>query len=89
VVIVIAPNAINVHSDARSLCEAVQAVWDHFAAKVAEFLAAQVELGDAVGAVGKVDDGAREGFVERAVGGAEAGKACGCVERGFEGLFWK
>jgi hypothetical protein len=86
VVVVVAVQTVDVHCDTGSLREAVQAVGDHLAGKVADFLAAETEVADAVGAVGEVYDGAREGFVERAVGGAEAGEACGCVEGGFEGL---
>lgn len=89
VVVVVAAEAVHVHRDAGALRETVQAVGDHLAAQVADLLAAQVQLADAVGAVGEVDDGARERFVERAVGGAEAGKACGGVEGGFEGLDWR
>ena len=73
-------------ADAGAVREAVQAVRDHLAAEVADLLAAQAQLGDAEGAVREVDDGAREGFVERAVGGSEAREAgCG-VEGGFESL---
>lgn len=85
-VVVVAAKAVHVHRDAGALRKAVQAVRDHLAAQVADLLAAQVQLADAVGAVREVDDGAREGFVERAVGGAEAGEAGGGVQGGFEGL---
>jgi hypothetical protein len=86
VVVVVAAQAVDVHGDAGALREAVQAVRDHLAAEVADLLAAQAQLGDAEGPVGEVDDGAREGFVQRAVGGSEACEA-GCrVEGGFEGL---
>ena len=86
VVVVVAADAVDVHRDARALREAVQAVRDHLAAQVADLLAAQVQLADAVGPVREVDDRARQGFVQRAVGGAEAGEAGCCVEGGFEGL---
>jgi hypothetical protein len=86
VVVVVAVQAVDVHGDARALSEAVQAVRDHLAAEVADFFAAQAQVADAVGAVREVDDGAREGFVQRAVGGSEACEArCG-GEGGFEGL---
>ena len=85
-VVVVAVQAVDVHGDARALREAVQAVRDHLAAEVADFFAAQAQVADAVGAVREVDDGAREGFVQRAVGGSEACEArCG-GEGGFEGL---
>lgn len=86
-VVVVAVQAVHVHCDAGSLRKAVQAVRDHLAAQVADLLAAQAEVANAVGAVGEVDDGARERFVERAVGGAEAREAGGGVQGGFEGLF--
>ena len=86
VVVVVAVQAVHVHGDTRALREAVQAVRDHLAGKVADLLAAQAQVADAVGAVGEVDYGAREGFIEGAVGGAEAGEAGGGVEGGFEGL---
>lgn len=86
VVVIVAVQAVDVHRHARALRKTVQAVRDHLARKVADLFAAQAEVADAVGAVGQVYYGAREGFVERAVGGAEAGEASGCVEGGFEGL---
>jgi len=47
-----------VHRHTRALREAVQAVWNHLAAKIADLLAAQTEVADAVGAVGEVYYGA-------------------------------
>lgn len=44
-----------------------------------------MQIGDEEGPVRKVDDGAREGFVEGGVGAAEAGEAGRCGEGGFEG----
>jgi len=87
VVVVVAVQAVHVHCHASALREAVQAVRDHLAAQVADLLAAQAQVADAVGAIGEVDYRAREGFVEGAVGGAEAGEAGSGVEGGFEGLF--
>jgi hypothetical protein len=51
------------HGDAGAYGETGQAVRDHLAAEVADFLAAQAELADAERAVREVDDGARERFV--------------------------
>jgi hypothetical protein len=62
-VVVVAVQAVHVHGDAGAYGETGQAVRDHFAAEVADFFAAQVELADTVWAVREVDDGAREGFV--------------------------
>ena len=81
VVVVVAVQAVHVHGDAGALREAVQAVRNHLAGQVADLLAAQAEVTDAVGAVGEVYYGAREGFVEGAVGGAEACEA-GCGVKG-------
>jgi hypothetical protein len=50
--------AVHMHGDAGAYGETGQAVRDHFAAEVADFLAAQAELADAVWAVREVDDGA-------------------------------
>lgn len=58
VVVVVAAQAVDVHRDAGALREAVQAVGDHLAAEVADFLAAQAQLGNAERTVGEVDDGA-------------------------------
>lgn len=74
-VVVLAPEAVDVQSDASALCEALQAVRNHLAAKVANFLALESQLNDTVGTVGQIDDGAAEGLVERGVGVAEAGEA--------------
>lgn len=78
---------IHVQRDARIERKALQAVGDHLGAQVADLLSleAGVEVGDEVGAVGEIDDGAGEGLVEGAVGGAEAGEAGGGGEGGFEG----
>jgi len=86
VVVVVAAQTVNVHGDAGALCEAVQAVGNHLTAEVANLLATEAQLADAVRTVGEVDDGARKGFVQWAVGGPEAREAGGGVEGGLEGL---
>lgn len=65
---------IHMQRDGGILGETSKTVPDHLGAQVAHFLAreARVHVGGEVGAVGEVDDGAGEGFVERGVGGAEA-----------------
>lgn len=68
--------------DTGTLGETLHAVGDHLGAELAEELALQAKVDDAVGAVGEVDDGAGEGLVERSVGIAEAGK----TGRSTEGL---
>lgn len=80
VVVVLAAQAVDVQGDSRTLREALQAVGDHLAAKVANLLAFEAEVDDAVGAVGEVDDGAGEGLVERGVGIAEARQTGHAVE---------
>ena len=84
-VIVLPAQHIHVQRHARGLAPALQAVVDHLRAQGADFLAAEAELADEEGPVREVDDRAREGFVQRGVGGAEARKPCPCAQRGGEG----
>jgi hypothetical protein len=58
-------------------------VGDHLAAQVANLLALEAELNDAVGSVRDIDHRPAQGFVERCVGGSEAGDASRC-SKGFE-----
>jgi hypothetical protein len=55
VVIVEATETVDMHSDAGALCEALQAVRNHFAAKVTNLLALEAKLNDAVGSVGQIN----------------------------------
>lgn len=73
--VVITANAVHMHRHARRLRKALQAVRHHLGAQLAQPLALEPEVDDAVGPVGEVDDGAREGFVEGCVGVAEAREA--------------
>lgn len=82
VVVVIAPQAVDVQGDAGGLGKALQTVGDHFAAELAEVLALEAQVDNGVGSVGEIDDGAGEGLVQRGVGIAEAGDA----GEGTEGL---
>lgn len=75
VVVVVAPQAVDVQGDTGGLGKALQAVGDHLAAELAEVLALEAQVDDGVRAVGEIDDGAGEGLVERGVGIAEAGDA--------------
>lgn len=86
VVVVLAPDAVDVEGDAGALGKGLHAVGDHFAAEVADALAAEAEVDDGVRAVGEVDDGAGEGLVEGGVGVAEAGEADGGAEGLVEGV---
>jgi hypothetical protein len=85
--IILALQHIHMQRDPRIERKALQAMADHLCAQVADLLALEtrVQVRDEVGAVGQVDDGARERLVERAVGAAEAGEAGAGRERGFEG----
>lgn len=80
VVVVEAVQAVDVERDVGGLGEALEAVRHHLAAQLAEELALEAEVDDGVGAVRKIDDGAREGLVERRVGVSEAGDADGRAE---------
>lgn len=88
-VVVLAAQAVDVKCNPRTLCEALQAVRDHLAAEIADLLALQAEIYDAVGPVRKVDDSATEGFVKRGIGVAESREPSHGVEggakRGAEG----
>ncbi|KAH6611547.1 hypothetical protein Trco_001567 [Trichoderma cornu-damae] len=75
VVVVVAPQAVDVQGDAGGLGEALQAVGDHLCAELAEELAPEAQVDDGVGPVGEVDDGSREGLVQGRIGIAEAGDA--------------
>lgn len=79
-VVVVAADAVDVHSDARGLSKALQAVRHHLRAQLAEPLALEAKVDDAVRPVREVDDGAGERLVERCVGVAEAGETGGCAE---------
>lgn len=85
-VVIVPPEAVYVQGDAPGLGEALEAVGDHLAAQVANLLALQAQVDDREGPVGQVDDGARQGLVERAVGVAEARETRRGAERGGEGV---
>jgi hypothetical protein len=61
-------------------------VRDHLGAEVADLLALQSEVDDAVRPVRQVDYGAAERLVERRVGVSEAGQAGGRAEGAREGV---
>lgn len=85
--IILSPQHIHMQRNPRILRKRPQTVRDHFRRQVTDFFALEtfVQVGNEEGAVGKVDDGAREGFIKGGVGAAEAGKARRCGEGGFEG----
>lgn len=75
VVVVVTAQAVDMQGDASGLSKALQAMGDHLAAELAQHLALEAQVDNGVGAVGQIDDGAREGLVQRGVGVAEAGDA--------------
>lgn len=85
-VVVVTSNDIDVHGDAGALRETLQTVGQHFGAKITNLLATQLQVADAEGTVGQVDDCAGEGFVKRSVCVAEASETGGRLEGGLEGL---
>ena len=86
VVVIVAPQTVHVQRDAGGLGEALQAVRDHLGAEVADLLALQAQVYDAVRAVRQVDDGAAEGLVQRRVGVSEARQARRRAEGAREGV---
>ena len=78
--------AVNVECNTGTLSKALQAVRNHLGAESTEPLALQAEVNYAVGTVGKIDDSAREGLVERSVGVAETSEAGGRTEGLGEGV---
>ena len=85
VVVILTTQAVYVQRNAGTLGEALEAVGNHLAAEVANLLAAQTEVDDGVGAVGQVNDGAREGLVEGAICASEASETGGATEGLLEG----
>lgn len=75
VVVVVAPQTVDVDGEASGLSKALYAVGDHLRAELAEELALEAQFDNGVRSVGEVDDGAREGLVQRGVGVAETGDA--------------
>ena len=85
-VVVLAPEAVDVQRDARGLRKALEAVRQHLGAEVADLLALEAEIGHAEGPVREVDDGPREGLVQGRVGVAEACEPRGRAQRCREGV---
>jgi hypothetical protein len=86
VVIVVTVEAVNVQRDTGTLSKALQTVRNHLGAELAEPLSLQTEVNNAVGTVGEIDNGAREGLVERSVGVAETSETSGCTKGLSEGV---
>ena len=86
VVVVVTVEAVNVECNTGTLSKALKAVRNHLGAESTEPLALQAEVNDAVRTVGKIDDSAREGLIERSVGVAETSETGGCTEGLGEGV---
>lgn len=85
-VVVVTSNNINVHCDTRALGETLQTVRDHLSAQVTKLLTVKLQVGDAEGTVGEVDDCTSEGLVEGGVCVTETGETGGRLDGGLEGL---
>lgn len=84
-VVVFAAQDVDVKGDAGGGGEGLEDVGDHFGGEVADFLADELEVGDAVGSVAEVDNGAGQGLVERREAVAEALDALDGAEGLLEG----
>jgi hypothetical protein len=62
-VVVVAPEAVDMHRDPRGLREALETVRQHLGAQVANLLALEPEVSHAERPVRQVDDGARQRLV--------------------------
>ena len=70
-VVVITIYTSHVQCDAGGLCETRQCMWYHLGTQLADFLPLQPEVDHAIRPAGDVDDGPREGFIERCVATAK------------------
>lgn len=86
VVVVFAAEAVDMQGDLGGLGETLHAVRQHLCVEFADAVPYDAQVDDAVGAVGQVDNGAREGLVQWGVGVAEAGEAGGGAEGLVEGF---
>jgi hypothetical protein len=86
VVVVVTSDNIYVHCDSGTLGETLQTMRQHLGAQIAELLAVELQVGDAEGTVGQVDDSTSEGFVEGGVCVTETGETSGRLDGRLEGL---
>ena len=83
---VIAPSQyIHMQCHTCRLAEALQPMVNHLGTQGANLLILEAEFTDEEGTIGKVNDSAGEGFIERRMAGAEAGKARPGAKGGGEG----
>lgn len=73
--IIIAPQTIDMYRNPRILRETRHTMRYHLAAQIPYLLTFEIEGDDREGAVREVHDGAGQRLIERAVGGAEASEA--------------
>jgi hypothetical protein len=85
VVVVLSTENVDMECSPRGDGEGVEDVGNHLGRKFADFFPLEVEVGDTVGARADVDDGAREGLVERGVGVSVALDSAHFAESLFEG----
>jgi hypothetical protein len=86
VVVIVASDNIHVHCNAGALGETLQTMRQHLGAQVAELLTVELQVGDAEGTVGEVDDCTSEGFVEGSVCVTETGETSGRLDGRLKGL---
>lgn len=85
-VVIVAPQAVDVQSHPGALRKALQAVRNHLGAQLPQPLALQPQVNHAVGTVGQVDDGAGKGLVQRRICVSEPGDAGQTPECLVEGV---
>ena len=81
VMVVLAPEHVQVQGDAGRLAEALDAVRQHLGREGADALVGEAKVHDGKGAGGDVDDGAGEGFVQGRVRVREAAETGAGAER--------
>ena len=83
--IIISSQAIYMQRDPRRLRKALHAMRYHLAAQISNLLPLEPQINHTEGAEGDIDYSSGERFVERAIGGSEAGDSYGGAEGGCEG----
>src|SRR5215469_7771577 len=63
VMIILPANIINMQCHASALGKALQAVWNHLSAEIADLFSFQGHVDDGVWTIGEVNDSTGEGFV--------------------------
>nr|POE56811.1 hypothetical protein CFP56_33783 [Quercus suber] len=84
--IILPAQAIHMHRDASALGERLQTMRDHLTTQIPDLLTRQPELDDAERAITQIDDGARQGLIERGVRVPEPREPGGAAQRALERL---